>query len=63
MFQAAEIKHAHAAVCTATDKHVDAVCAKSDVKHLFVMGNQLCFGCQCGDIPDRAGRVNAGRDD
>ena len=63
MFQTPQIKHTHTAVSTAADKNVDTVGTESDIIHLLVVGNELCFSGQGGNIPDGAGCINAGGDD
>lgn len=63
MFETAEIKHAHAAVGTAARKHVDAAAHEAHVVHLLIVGDQLRFSRQCGNIPDGTGGVDATRDD
>jgi hypothetical protein len=45
MLQAAEIKHTHATVSTATDKDVYTVCTETNVVDFFIMCDELCFGC------------------
>lgn len=62
MLETAQIEHAHATIGSAADKHVNAVGTEPNIVHLFVMCNQLCLCCECGDIPNGTGRVNAGRD-
>lgn len=59
MLQAPQVKHTHAAISTAANKNIDTVGTESDIIHLLVVGNQLCLGCQGGNVPDGACRVNA----
>lgn len=63
MFEAAEIEHPNTAICAAAYENVDALGAEADVENFFVVGDQLGFRCQGRDIPDRAGGVDARRDD
>ena len=58
MLQAAEVKHAHAAVRAAGDENVDAGGAETDVEYFFVVGDELGFGGQGWNVPDCAGGVN-----
>jgi hypothetical protein len=62
VLQAAQIEHAHTTIGAAANKDVDAVRTESDVVYLLVVRDQLRFGCECGNVPDCAGRVNAGCD-
>lgn len=59
MLQTPEIEHTHTAIGAAADENIDALGAETDVVDFLVVSNELCLGCQCRDIPDSAGRVNA----
>lgn len=59
MLEAAQIKHPHTAVSTTADKDINAIGAESNIVHLLVVGDQLCFRCQCGNIPNGTGCVDA----
>lgn len=63
VFEAAEVEHADAAISAAACKDVDTAAHEAYVIHLLVMGDQLCFSRQRGDVPDGAGGVDAACDD
>lgn len=46
VFKASKVKHSHAPVRTTAHEHIHAIRTESYVEDLFVMGNQLGFGCQ-----------------
>lgn len=63
MFEAPQVEHTYTAVGTTADKNVDAVGTESDIVNFLVVRNQLRLGSQSWDVPDGAGRINAGGDD
>ncbi len=63
MFEASEIEHANATIRAAGDKYIDAVGAKADIEHFFVMSDELCFGSKSGNIPYGTCSIDAGGDD
>lgn len=44
VLKAPEVKHAHAAIRTATDEHIDTVCAETHIVDFLIMSNQLRLG-------------------
>lgn len=60
MLEAPQVKHPHTAIRTTTDKDIDTVGAESNIIHLLVVGDQLGLCCQSRNIPNGAGRINAG---
>ena len=63
VLQASQVEHSNTAIGTAADKHINAVGAEPDIKNFLIVGNQLCLGRQCRDIPDCAGRIDTRCDD
>ena len=59
VLQAPKIKHSYTAVCPAADEHIDTIRAKSNVKDLFIVSNQLCFSRQRRNVPYSASCVYA----
>lgn len=62
MFQTSQIKHPHTAISPAAYKDIDAIGAKSHIKHLFIVSDELSFSSQSWNVPYRTGRVDAGSD-
>ena len=44
MLQTSKIKHPYTSISTATHEDINAVCAESYIKDLFVMGYELRLG-------------------
>lgn len=63
VLEAAQIEHPDAAVGTAADEDIDTTGAEPDIVYFLVVRDQLRLGGQCRNIPDGAGRVDAGGDD
>lgn len=63
VLQASQVKHAHTAISTTAHKHIYASCTETDIKHLLVVRDQLCFGSKSGYVPYRASCVDAGGND
>ena len=59
VLQTAQVKHADTAVAPTADKHVNAVRAEPHVIDFLVVRNELRFGRQGWNVPDRTCRVNA----
>lgn len=45
VFEAAQVEHPDAAICTATHKDIDALGAETDIEDFFVVGDKLGFRC------------------
>jgi hypothetical protein len=63
MLQASQVKHAHTPISATADKDIHAVCTESNIIDFLVVSNELSLCRQGRNIPNRASRVNAGRDD
>lgn len=63
VLETSKIKHAHTTVSTAADEDINTSSAKSYVKYLLVVRNQLGLGCECWNVPYCAGCVYTGRND
>lgn len=63
MFQATQVKHAHAAILPAAHEHIHTLRAEAHVVDLLVVSDKLRLCGQGRDIPDRAGCVYTGSDD
>ena len=62
VLQAAQIKHAHAAILSAAHKYVDALSAETHVVNFLVVSNQLRLGRERRYIPDCARSIDARSD-
>jgi hypothetical protein len=63
VLEASQIKHPYTSICPTTHKYVYALGAKSHVKHLLVMSDELRLCSKRGDVPDGAGSVYTRSDD
>lgn len=63
MLQAAQIKHTNAAILTTAYEDVDRVGTEPYIVNFLVVRNELRLGRERGNVPYRAGRIDAGGDD
>ena len=63
MLQTPQVKHPHAPISATAHENIYAVRAEAHVEDLLVVRDQLRLGRQRRDVPDRARRVDARRDD
>jgi len=63
VFEGAQVEHADGTVCAAGHEDVDGAGAEAHVVDFFVMGDELGFGGQGGNVPYRTRGVNAAGDD
>lgn len=63
VFETSKIEHPDTAVCAAGNEDVHAVGAEADIKDFLVVGDELGFGGEGGDVPYCTCGVDAGGDD
>lgn len=63
VLEASQIKHPYTSICPTTHKYVYALGAKSHVKDLLVMSDELRLRSKRRDVPDGASSVYTGGDD